>query len=171
MMIVMKEGASDGQIQSIVDRVTAAGAQAHVSRGEFVTVIGAIGDDRELVASLALEGEEGVERVVPILKPYKLASRDYKAENTEFDMGNGVKVGGKKIVVVMDHNDKSGGAKFLKACTLPLTGARVVDMVVTDIAVFEIQRKGAVIVRLLEMAPGVTVDEVRARTEAAEGAC
>ena len=64
MMIVMKEGASDGQIQSIVDRVTAAGAQAHVSRGEFVTVIGAIGDDRELVASLALEGEDGVERVV-----------------------------------------------------------------------------------------------------------
>ena len=75
--------------------------------------------------------------------------------------------GVKRVVVVMDHNDKSGGAKFLKACTLPLTGARVVDMVVTDIAVFEIQRKGAVIVRLLEMAPGVTVDEVRARTEAA----
>ena len=75
--------------------------------------------------------------------------------------------GVKKIVVVMDHNDKSGGAKFLKACTLPLTGSHVVDMVVTDIAVFEIDKKGAKGVRLIETAPGITVDEVRARTEAA----
>ena len=75
--------------------------------------------------------------------------------------------GVKRVVVVMDHNDKSGGAKFLKACTLPLTGARVVDMVITDIAVFEIDRKGATRVRLLETAPGVSVDDVRARTEAA----
>jgi 3-oxoacid CoA-transferase subunit B len=75
--------------------------------------------------------------------------------------------GVKKIVVVMEHNDKNGGAKFLKACTLPLTGAHVVDMVVTDIAVFEIDKKGGKGVRLLETAPGVTVDEIRARTEAA----
>ena len=74
--------------------------------------------------------------------------------------------GVKKIVVVMEHNDKSGGAKFLKACTLPLTGARVVDMVVTDIAVFEIDKRGDKGVRLLETAPGVSVEEVRAKTEA-----
>ena len=66
MMIVMKEGASDGQIQAIVDRVTAAGAQAHVSRGEFVTVIGAIGDDREMIAQLDLAGQDGVERIVEL---------------------------------------------------------------------------------------------------------
>ncbi len=78
MMIVMKEGASEAQIQSVIDRVTTAGAKAHVSRGEFVTVIGAIGDDREIVAQLNLEGDDGVERVVPILKPYKLVSREFR---------------------------------------------------------------------------------------------
>jgi 3-deoxy-7-phosphoheptulonate synthase len=93
MMIVMKQGATDGQIQSIVDRVTAAGAQAHVSRGEFVTVIGAIGDDREMVAGLELAGEEGVEKVVPILKPYKLVSREFRHGDLPVEV-EGVKVGG-----------------------------------------------------------------------------
>ena len=74
--------------------------------------------------------------------------------------------GVKRVVVVMEHNDKSGGAKFLKACTLPLTGAGVVDMLITDLAVFEIDKKGGG-ARLLELAPGVSVDEVRAKTDAA----
>jgi 3-deoxy-7-phosphoheptulonate synthase len=78
MMIVMQEGATEEQIQHVVARIEAAGARAHVSRGEFVTVIGAIGDDRELVASMSLEGEPGVEKVVPILKPYKLVSREFR---------------------------------------------------------------------------------------------
>lgn len=93
MMIVMKEGATDGQIQSVVDRVTAAGAQAHVSRGEFVTVIGAIGDDREMIAQLDLAGQDGVERVVPILKPYKLVSREFRHGDMPVVV-DGVKVGG-----------------------------------------------------------------------------
>ncbi|HTI66720.1 MAG TPA: 3-oxoacid CoA-transferase subunit B [Caulobacteraceae bacterium] len=74
--------------------------------------------------------------------------------------------GVKKVVVVMEHNDKNGGPKFMSACTLPLTGARVVDLVITDLAVFEIDKKGAKGVRLLEMAPGVTIDELRAKTQA-----
>jgi 3-oxoacid CoA-transferase subunit B len=74
--------------------------------------------------------------------------------------------GVKRVVVVMEHNDKNGGAKFLKQCTLPLTGAGVVDMVITDLAVFEIDKKGGKSVRLLELAPGVTIDELRAKTEA-----
>ena len=73
--------------------------------------------------------------------------------------------GVKKIVVVMEHNDKSGGAKFVKACTLPLTGTGVVDMLITDLAVFTLPKGG--IARLIELAPGVTADEVRAKTEAA----
>jgi 3-deoxy-7-phosphoheptulonate synthase len=93
MMIVMKEGASDGQIQAIVDRVTAAGAQAHVSRGEFVTVIGAIGDDREMIAQLDLAGQDGVEKVVPILKPYKLVSREFRHGDLPVVV-DGIKVGG-----------------------------------------------------------------------------
>ncbi len=73
--------------------------------------------------------------------------------------------GVKKIVVVMEHNDKSGGAKFVKACSLPLTGAKVVDMLITDLAVFQIDRKGGK-ARLIELAPGVTAEEIRAKTEA-----
>ena len=72
--------------------------------------------------------------------------------------------GVKRVVVIMDHNARDGSAKFLDACTLPLTGAKVVDLVITDLGVFEIGRgEGA---ELVELAPDVTVDEVRARTEA-----
>ena len=74
--------------------------------------------------------------------------------------------GVKKIVVVMEHNDKSGGAKFVKRCTLPLTGAGVVDMLITDLAVFLLDRNGGA-ARLIELAPGVTAEEIRAKTEAA----
>jgi 3-oxoacid CoA-transferase B subunit len=74
--------------------------------------------------------------------------------------------GVKKIVVVMEHNDKSGGAKFVKACSLPLTGTRVVDLLITDLAVFELDRKGGA-ARLIELAPGVTAEDIRAKTDAA----
>jgi 3-oxoacid CoA-transferase subunit B len=74
--------------------------------------------------------------------------------------------GVKRVIVTMEHNDKSGAPKFLHACTLPLTGARVVDLVITDLAVFEIDKKGDGGVKLIELAPGVTLDEVRAKTEA-----
>ena len=73
--------------------------------------------------------------------------------------------GVKRVVVVMEHTDKTGKPKFLHRCSLPLTGAAVVDMLITDLAVFEIDKKngGA---RLLEIAPGVSLDEVKAKTEA-----
>ena len=73
--------------------------------------------------------------------------------------------GVKKIVVVMEHNDKSGGAKFVHRCSLPLTGAGVVDMLITDLAVFTIDRKGSG-AQLIELAPGVTAEDVRAKTQA-----
>ena len=70
-----------------------------------------------------------------------------------------------RVVVVMDHNEKTGAPKLLKRCTLPLTGAGVVDLLITDLGVFEIDRKmGGV--RLIELATGVTVEEVKAKTEA-----
>ncbi len=81
MMIVMQEGATEEQVRHVVERIEQAGARAHPSRGEFVTVIGAIGDDREIVASLQLEGEPGVDKVVPILKPYKLVSSDFRGRD------------------------------------------------------------------------------------------
>ena len=66
----------------------------------------------------------------------------------------------------MDHREKGGDPKFLKACTLPLTGKGVVDLLITDLAVFEIDRRGGG-VKLTELADGVTLDELRACTGAA----
>ncbi len=74
--------------------------------------------------------------------------------------------GVRRVVVVMDHVEKSGAPKFLKACNLPLTGAGVVDLLITDLGVFEIDRKGGG-ATLIELANGVSVDEIRAKTEAA----
>src|ERR1035438_8549439 len=76
MMIVMKETATDEEVQAVVTKIERAGALAHRSRGARVTVIGAIGDVEQdvTVEGLGLEGQPGVDRVVPILKPYKLAS-------------------------------------------------------------------------------------------------
>ncbi len=73
--------------------------------------------------------------------------------------------GVRKIVVTMDHNAKDGGAKLVKKCTLPLTGQRCVTMLITDLCVmnFDEARKRFV---LTELAAGVTVDEVKAKTEA-----
>lgn len=73
--------------------------------------------------------------------------------------------GVKKIIVVMEHTAKDGSAKFIPACTLPLTGRNVVDMIVTDLAVFR-RPDHASPFRLVECAPGVTADEVRAKTTA-----
>ncbi len=73
--------------------------------------------------------------------------------------------GVKRVVVVMEHTDKAGTPKFLRACTLPLTGTGVVDVVVTDLAVFAIDKKAGT-ARLIELAPGVTADEVRSKTDA-----
>ncbi|HEU4876935.1 MAG TPA: 3-oxoacid CoA-transferase subunit B [Sphingomicrobium sp.] len=73
--------------------------------------------------------------------------------------------GVKRIIVVMDHNAKDGSPKFIPACTLPLTGRNVVDMIVTDLAVFE-RPDHASPFRLIETAPGVSADEVRSKTTA-----
>ncbi|MFC2954004.1 3-oxoacid CoA-transferase subunit B [Marinicaulis aureus] len=72
--------------------------------------------------------------------------------------------GVKRVVVVMDHASKAGDPKLLHECSLPLTGQQVVDMVITNLGVFEIERgKG---MKLTELAPGVTIDDVKAQTEA-----
>jgi 3-oxoacid CoA-transferase B subunit len=74
--------------------------------------------------------------------------------------------GVKKIVVVMEHTNKAGESKILKQCTLPLTGTECVDMIITDLCVFTLER-GTRGLTLVELAPGVTVDDVKAKTEAA----
>ncbi|MEC7533509.1 MAG: CoA-transferase, partial [Pseudomonadota bacterium] len=73
--------------------------------------------------------------------------------------------GVKKIIVVMDHNAKDGSPKFIPECTLPLTGQNVVDMIVTNLAVFQRPDHDSRF-RLVELAPGVTADEIAAKTTA-----
>jgi 3-oxoacid CoA-transferase subunit B len=70
--------------------------------------------------------------------------------------------GVKRVIVTMEHNSKDGEPKLLHRCTLPLTGAGVVDMVITEYGVFTIDDSG---MTLVELAPGVTLDEIRAKTE------
>src|SRR6187397_695756 len=74
--------------------------------------------------------------------------------------------GVKKVVVVMEHTSKDGDPKFIPECTLPLTGKNVVDMIITDLAVFQRPDRKSKF-RLLELAPGVTAEQVRAKTSAA----
>jgi 3-deoxy-7-phosphoheptulonate synthase len=98
-MIVMNSGATEAEVRSVVERVESVGARTHISQGEEVTVIGAIGD-LEHVARLELEGFPGVDRVVPILKPYKLASSQIRhGERTVLDIG-GRKVGGNHFALI-----------------------------------------------------------------------
>jgi 3-oxoacid CoA-transferase subunit B len=73
--------------------------------------------------------------------------------------------GVKKIIVAMEHNSKSGDPKFIPECTLPLTGKNVVDMIITDLAVFHRPDHDSPF-KLIELAPGVTAEEVRERTTA-----
>ena len=73
--------------------------------------------------------------------------------------------GVKRVIAVMEHANKAGKSKILKTCTLPLTGSRCIDLVITDLCVFEIDRKQGSM-RLIELAPGVSIDDVKAKTEA-----
>jgi 3-deoxy-7-phosphoheptulonate synthase len=95
MLIVMKPQATEDEIQAVIDRIESVGGTAHPSRGAEITLIGAIGDtDTEVrVSQLELDGQPGVEKVVPILKPYKLASRAQHREASIFEI-DGAKIGG-----------------------------------------------------------------------------
>ncbi|MDG4847492.1 3-oxoacid CoA-transferase subunit B [Peribacillus frigoritolerans] len=72
-------------------------------------------------------------------------------------------VGAKKVIVTMTHTSKEGKSKVLKKCTYPITSTRSVDMIITELAVFEVIDKQ---LKLIELMPGVTIEEVRAKTEA-----
>ena len=98
MMIVMKAGATEEEIQHVVERLEKAGLGAHLSRGEFKTVIGVIGD-REKITDLPLAVASGVENVIPIQKPYKFVSREFREEDTIIEV-KGSKIGGRHFAVI-----------------------------------------------------------------------
>ena len=99
MIIVLKAGASEADIEDVSHRVRDLGFKTHLSRGEERTIIGVVGDDRAKEQLLALQALESVENVVRILQPFKLASREAHPESTQFRI-HGVPIGGKQIVVM-----------------------------------------------------------------------
>ena len=98
MMIVMRDGSSDEQVQAVIDKLHDVGAEAHLSRGEFKTIIGAIGD-RERISLIPFEALNGVDSVVPIMKPYKLVSREFRQEYSVVKVGP-TEFGGESFVVI-----------------------------------------------------------------------
>lgn len=99
MLVIMRDHASQPEIQHVVALLTEAGAQAHLSGGEVKTIIGVIGD-REIVYSLDLQGLPGVEEVIRVLKPYKLVGRDFQPEDTVVRVGDHASVGGGAVAVM-----------------------------------------------------------------------
>ncbi|HEY6010217.1 MAG TPA: 3-deoxy-7-phosphoheptulonate synthase [Nitrospirota bacterium] len=98
MIIVVRPDATEEQISHIIKKIKDHGLQAHVSKGTERTIIGAIGDEAVL-QSMPLEAIPGVEKVLPILKPFKLASRDFRKENTVVTVG-GQTIGGTRIAMM-----------------------------------------------------------------------
>lgn len=98
LIIVMMKDASSDDVAHVIDRLRAVGAEAHISEGRHRTVIGAVGD-RDAIQQLPWEAFAGVERAVPVLKPFKFVSRDFQAEATVVDVG-GVLVGGGHFVAI-----------------------------------------------------------------------
>jgi 3-deoxy-7-phosphoheptulonate synthase len=98
MVIVMQEGATDAQIQNVIDKLIAHGFDVHRSTGASHTVLGAVGVHRDF-DHRDFELLEGVREVMRITQPFKLASRQFKPEGTIIDLGRGVKIGGPDVVV------------------------------------------------------------------------
>lgn len=99
MIVVLKKGATEEQIQHIIAKAESLGLKAHISRGVEKTIIGFIGPE-DVLRVIPLEVFPGVESVMPVLAPYKLVSREFQKENSVIKISNKVKVGNKKIVVM-----------------------------------------------------------------------
>ncbi len=99
MIIVLRPDASEEQVNHIVEKVRRLGLTAHVSKGTERTIIGVIGPE-DVLRVTPLEVFAGVEKVMPVLAPYKLVSREFKNEDSVIDLGRGVSVGGKRVAIM-----------------------------------------------------------------------
>src|SRR6476619_2588159 len=99
MIIITRYDITDEELDHIRERVEAAGLHTHLSRGEKRTIIGCIGDEA-LLEEVPLRSLPGVESVLPVLKPYKLASRDFAADRTVVSAGKGARFGDRVIAVI-----------------------------------------------------------------------
>jgi len=100
MIIVMKQGAGREALAEVKKRIRELGYKPHVIHGDTRDVIGAVGDERGKTVLQSLESLPGVESVVPILKPYKLASREIKPEPSSFEIAPGLAIGGDRVIVM-----------------------------------------------------------------------
>jgi 3-deoxy-7-phosphoheptulonate synthase len=100
MIVVLKEGVKDEDIEKVRKKVEELGYQPHVLKGMFRTVINCIGDERGKADNKILEAMEPVEKVLMVLEPYKLASKTTNPEGTKVPIGKGVVVGGEKVIVI-----------------------------------------------------------------------
>lgn len=99
MIIITRANISEAELDHIRERIEGVGLRTHLSRGEQRTIIGCIGDEA-LLESIPLRSLPGVESVMPVLKPYKLASRDFAADRTIVQAGFGAVIGGREIAVI-----------------------------------------------------------------------
>jgi len=113
MMIIMRTDASQKEIEAVIDRVKTNGLSAHVSVGAERTVIGAIGDGRQVFRDQFVL-LSGVDRVMPITRPYKLASREFRPEDSIFPI-DGVKIGGPGIVIIAGPCSVENRTQLLEA--------------------------------------------------------
>ncbi len=124
MIIVMQAHASDEDVQHVVDRIQELGLKAHLSRGVERTIIGVIGDER-LIKREQLSLLPHVEDVIPVLKPYKLASREFRPQDTVVDVG-GVRIGGKTLVVIAGPCSVENEDQLMETATaVKRSGARL----------------------------------------------
>ena len=112
MIVILKPDVSEEQIKHIIEKAEKLGLKTHVSRGVERTVIGFIGPE-DVLRITPLEVFPGVETVIPVLAPYRLVSREFKKENSVFELGRGVKIGEKKIIMMAGPCSIEGHAKFL----------------------------------------------------------
>ncbi|MFC1855181.1 3-deoxy-7-phosphoheptulonate synthase [Thermodesulfobacteriota bacterium] len=99
MIIVLKKDATKEEKKNLIERIESLGLTVHLSEGKERTIIGAIGDESILQAQ-PINSMPGVETAMPILKPYKLVSREFQSEDSVIDLGNGVKIGGNKLQMI-----------------------------------------------------------------------
>lgn len=122
MLVVMRDHASQVDIDHVVDLLHEAGAEAHLSQGEVKTIIGVIGE-REVIYTLDLEGLPGVESVVRVLKPYKLVTREFQPEDTVVTVGSTTVGGGAFAVMAGPCSVESEEQIFTTARAVKAAGA------------------------------------------------
>ena len=126
MIIVMRKGASKDEWAEVKKRIKELGYKPHVIHGDTRNVVGAVGDERGKLVLQSIESMPGVENVVPILKPYKLASKEVKLERTSVAIAAGVVVGGDQLVVRAGPCSVESEEQIIEtACAVKAAGATV----------------------------------------------